>query len=267
MTHRIFLSHNHHDKPIVEAVAQKLATIFGQDQVFYDSWSIRPGDGIIDMMNKGLGTSEFVFLFVSACSLASSMVQLEWQNALYSAINNETRLIPIRIDDSDMPPVLRQILFIDMYTMGPEATIDKIVGLIQGDELFTPQYQNFSNLTYSLAKLENGSVEITVRASHMMEAHPNFAFPVMNENDEIGWWIKGHSAIEGCFRKNAFQLNEGGFANAVVMRPFNSSLTPSHPLTFLLIKRTGKAINLIDVLHEQEQDLWVQVPPTSQRQA
>ena len=47
MAHKIFLSHNHNDKPLVEAVALKLSGIFGQDQVFYDSWSIRPGDGII----------------------------------------------------------------------------------------------------------------------------------------------------------------------------------------------------------------------------
>ena len=37
MQHRIFLSQNHNDKP----VALKLASIFGQDQVFYDFWSIR----------------------------------------------------------------------------------------------------------------------------------------------------------------------------------------------------------------------------------
>ncbi len=47
-------------------MALKLTGIFGQDQVFYDSWSIRPGDGIIDQMNKGLEAPEFVFFFVSA---------------------------------------------------------------------------------------------------------------------------------------------------------------------------------------------------------
>ena len=54
MGHKIFLSHNHNDKPLVEAVALKLATIFGQDEVFYDSWSIQPGEDIIDKMNQGL---------------------------------------------------------------------------------------------------------------------------------------------------------------------------------------------------------------------
>ena len=48
----IFLSHNHKDKVLVEQVAVRLKDIFGQDKVFYDSWSIQPGDGIIDKMNQ-----------------------------------------------------------------------------------------------------------------------------------------------------------------------------------------------------------------------
>lgn len=66
--------------------------------MFYDSWSIRPGDGIIDQMNKGLEAFEFVFFFVSAKSLASGMAKLEWQNAPYSAPKGKTRIVPVRVD-------------------------------------------------------------------------------------------------------------------------------------------------------------------------
>lgn len=130
MAHKIFLSHNHNDKQVVEPVALKLASIFGQDEVFYDSWSIHPGDGIIDQMSKGLEAPKFVFFFVSANSLASGMVKLEWQNALYSATQGKTRLIPVRVDGSDMPAVLRQTLFIDMHTIGLTAAIAQIVSVI-----------------------------------------------------------------------------------------------------------------------------------------
>jgi hypothetical protein len=44
------------DKPVVEPIAQKLAQVYGQDNLFYDSWSVQPGDGIIDRMNQGLVT-------------------------------------------------------------------------------------------------------------------------------------------------------------------------------------------------------------------
>ena len=80
----IFISHTHADKPVVEPVAVSLAEIFGEEKVFYDSWSIRPGDGIIQKMNAGLTDPRFVFFFVSEASLISKMVELEWQTSLGS---------------------------------------------------------------------------------------------------------------------------------------------------------------------------------------
>lgn len=57
----IFLSHNSKDKLIVEQVALKLKGIYGQNNVFYDSWSIQPGDGILDKMNEGLTSCKYFF--------------------------------------------------------------------------------------------------------------------------------------------------------------------------------------------------------------
>lgn len=260
MSHKIFLSHNYNDKPLVEAIALRLANIFGQDQVFYDSWSIKPGDGIIDQMNKGLEVPEFVFFFVSSNSLKSDMVKLEWQNALYSATKGKTRLIPIRVDGCEMPSLLKQTLFIDMYTIGLEATIAQIVSVTQGNASFTPQFQNFSNLTYSSIKLEDGTFEITITASHMMEPNPNFAFVVLNKEDEIGYWIKEHPAIISSFHKSAFKLNDDSMANAVIMKPVNGALTPLNPLTFQLTQNGDNILELIDVLHQHGQNQWAKVP-------
>lgn len=48
----IFISHTAKDKTIVEPIALRLAQVYGQNNVFYDSWPIQPGDGIIDKMNE-----------------------------------------------------------------------------------------------------------------------------------------------------------------------------------------------------------------------
>lgn len=79
----IFLSHTLVNKNIVEPIAQKLAFVFGQNNIFYDSWSIQPGDGIIEKMSIALDQCKYFFFFVSKESLKSDMVKLEWQNALY----------------------------------------------------------------------------------------------------------------------------------------------------------------------------------------
>ena len=92
---KIFISHNYNDKAIIEPIAVKLASLYGSENIFYDSWSIQPGEGIIDKMNEGLFECDFFFFFVSKNSLQSNMVKLEWQNALFKATKNTVKLIPV----------------------------------------------------------------------------------------------------------------------------------------------------------------------------
>lgn len=106
----IFISHTNTDKPVVEPAALKLREIFGEESVFYDSWSIQPGEDIIEKMNDGLTDPKFVFFFVSEESLKSKMVSLEWQNALLKATKGQCKIIPVRVDGSPMPALLSQNL-------------------------------------------------------------------------------------------------------------------------------------------------------------
>lgn len=91
----ISLSHTHVDKEIVEPIANRLAEIYGRDKIFYDSWCIQPGDGIIDKMEQGLSNFNILFFFVSKDSLNSNMVKMEWQNALYEASKGNVKIIPV----------------------------------------------------------------------------------------------------------------------------------------------------------------------------
>lgn len=262
MSHKIFLSHNHKDKPLVEAVALRLADIFGEEQVFYDSWSIRPGDSIIEKMSIGLEAPEFVFFFVSKNSLDSGMVKLEWQNALYSASKGKTRIIPVRVDGSDMPPILRQTLFIDMHTIGLEAALSQIVSITQGNASFTPQHQGFSNLTYTKETTDDGSIGITIKASHLMEPNPNFLILLKNTKAEVSWEIKNASGFFGGFNEN-IRLNDGTICNGITMRPMNISLAPGYPIKIQLDKKTETDIGIIGVLHQRSEDNWLTIPLTS----
>ncbi len=259
MAHRIFLSHNHNDKPIVEPIALRLANIFGEDQVFYDSWSISPGDGIIDRMNKGLEAPEFVFFFVSATSLQSGMVKLEWQNALYSATKGKTRIIPVRVDGTPMPPVLMQTLYIDMHTVGLEAAIAQIVSVAQGNASFTPQYQGFSNLTFTATTSPSGVIDITIRASHLMEPNPTFMLLVGNPETEIVWEAPGAPGFYSGFN-NGLRLNDGTTHNGILMRPMNATLTPAYPVRLRLSRKGAAAIDFRGVLHQVSEHQWNPIP-------
>lgn len=262
MTYRIFLSHNHADKPVVEPVAIRLRDIFGQDQVFYDAWSIKPGDGIISKMNEGLEAPEFVFFFVSASSLKSDMVRLEWQNALYSASKGKSRIIPIRVDGTQMPPILMQTLYIDMYTNGLEAAIVQIVNVAQGNASFTPQHQGFSNLTFGAELQDNGAIDIIIRASHFMEPKVSFMLLIGNTQDEVHGSVPGAPGFHSDFITGV-NFGSGRTHNAICLSPMNAALTPAFPVRMNLARRGTAPIDFRGVLHQVGEDEWRAIPRAS----
>ncbi len=256
----IFISHNHADKPVVEPVALRLAEIFGEDKVFYDSWSIQPGDGIIDKMNDGLAAPDFVFFFVSAKSLASGMVKLEWQNALLKATKGHTRLIPIRVDGTDMPPILLQSLYIDMFSEGLEATIHQIASVAQGLSSFTPQHIGFSNLTYTHTVDGAGAVDIKIMASHLMEPDPTFLVLLENEQSEFTAELPDIGAYRGGYNANV-PLTDGRVVNALAMAPLGGVITPAKPLRITLTPADGKQINFRGIMHKVSAEEYRSIPP------
>ena len=257
MTHAIFLSHNHKDKPVVEPVALRLKEIYGEDKVFYDSWSIKPGDGIIDKMNKGLDAPEFVFFFVSATSLKSNMVKLEWQNALYSASKGKSRLIPVKVDGTDMPAILLQSLYIDMHTVGLEAAISQIVSVCQGNVSFTPQHQGFSNLSFSIESSSSEHIDVVIRASHLMEPNPSFVFLVENSEGELSFNI-GDTSIGGF--NEGLDMGGGKVLNGMMARSMSTSLTPTIPVRMKITKTGDAEIKFAGVLHQIGEREWATVP-------
>lgn len=112
----IFISHNSKDKAVVEQIAIRLRDIFGQNNIFYDSWSIQPGDGIIDKMNEGLTQCKLFLFFVSKNSLGSNMVKLEWQNAIMKMTNGQTKIIPVRLDNCILCQLYYSNLFMLTYS-------------------------------------------------------------------------------------------------------------------------------------------------------
>ena len=84
----IFIRHTSADKPLIDPIALELAKVFGSENVFYDSWSIQPGDGIIDKIDEALKSCKFFFFFVSKRSLQSNMVNLNGKTLFISVQKN-----------------------------------------------------------------------------------------------------------------------------------------------------------------------------------
>ena len=263
MAHRIFLSHKHEDKAIVEQVAIRLKEILGEEAIFYDAWSIQPGDGIIDKMNEGLTAPEFVFFFVSPLALASGLVKIEWQNALLKASKGQTRLIPIRIANVEMPEVLKQNLYIDLYAVGIEVGLNQIVNVVQGNSSFTPAHEGFSNLTWTITEAKEGEITLIIEASHLMEPNPNFVFLLSNAEGDVTFDLNNGQPMLSGFKEKPWEGIEG---NAFTIAPMGGAITPERPMVVKLKKAKDADVVIRGVVHGWSEP-FRDVPPSAKMKA
>ncbi len=254
----IFLSHTHSDKSIVDMIAQRLAAVFGQSRIFYDSWSIQPGDGIIDKMNSGLSDCRFFLLFVSKHSLESRMVRLEWQNALLKATKGEVRIIPVRLDDVLMPAVLLQTLYIDIYTQGLETAIRQIVDVVSGRNTYRPLAdQSFQNVRAYITRSQE-KITVEFRAEVYMEPYSRYLILLGNRESEISWNAVGETAYESGFNANV-SLEDGRVFNALLVAR-GAPTSPGFPFIVEVTSNSGRPIQLLGAMRIASRDRFTAIP-------
>lgn len=253
----IFVSHNNTDKDIVEPIALRLKDTFGQDKVFYDSWSIQPGDGIVDKMNEALGECKIFLLFVSNNSLKSEMVNLEWQNALMQTASKELKIIPVKLDSCNMPPVLMQNLYINLFEQGLEVAYRQIVDVVEGKNTFRCERQNFSNLRAYIKVIDDKKTIIECRAEHYLEPITRFLFLVDNEESELSFKHQEGMCFSG-FHQN-ITLNDGRRHNAKYMRVERATAL-YFPFVVEVITNKNAELNLRGVMHQTREDRYEMIP-------
>jgi len=119
---RIFISHNRNDKKTARELARMLRAQ-GSD-VWFDEWEIIPGQSIIEALEHGLSLADSFVIIWSKNAKESSWVSTEWRSYLRRRIDDRTlRIIPIRIDNTPLPSVLREY---SGFRLSEESTIRNI---------------------------------------------------------------------------------------------------------------------------------------------
>lgn len=228
----IFLSHNYKDKDIVGPIATRLANKYGKENVFYDSWSIKPGDWIIEQMNNGLEKCKYFFFSISENSLKSGMVSLEWQSALHKSIREKIKFIPIKIDNSNQPIILIDKLYIDMYNKGMEQTYQNIIDIIENNES-SIYSENYFNVYCDVVKINESEIEVIVKAKRFVENQPLIDISFKNDINEIEFNVMtppGQTSYSSMKQGFSGKIQNGD--NCKGLKIISQNLTPETPLYF-----------------------------------
>lgn len=253
----IFLSHTRADKPIVDNLANTLRTVFGIEKVFYDSWSIKPGDGIIDKMNDALSSCKYLFFFVSKNSLKSEMVKLEWQNALLmKSAKKDIKFIPVRIDNCQPPAIISQNLYIDLFTDGPEAAVEQMIDSINGVNAYEP-LEKFQNIR-AFVQNEASKVRIEFRAERYNETHSKYAILVPSSEEELFYSAIGESSWKGGFVKNS-ELENGQVADIIIISR-QAATSPGFPFIVEVSSKNKSDIKILGISHFVSHDRFERIP-------
>jgi hypothetical protein len=127
LTPRVFLSHNWEDKSTARLLASRL---YGRGiGVWLDEAEIKLGDSLIQKIRAGLDEVDYVVALLSQKSLGSTWVAKELDVAMNQEIENRrVKVLPVRLDDSDMPGFLKGKLYADLRS--PDK-LDSVVAMIE----------------------------------------------------------------------------------------------------------------------------------------
>ncbi|MEM9720502.1 MAG: toll/interleukin-1 receptor domain-containing protein [Bacteroidota bacterium] len=128
---KVFISHSSFDKAFTDKLVEDL--ISWNIPVWYDKFDIKIGESITGKINSGLQKSKYFAIVLSENAINSAWVNEELNAALIKQIHSKgTFIIPLVIDDVEIPPLLAHRRFVDFredYEMG----LNSILSLLELD--------------------------------------------------------------------------------------------------------------------------------------
>lgn len=128
-----FLSHASEDKarfvmPFATALMARGV------KVWLDKWEILPGDSLVKkIFDEGLDSADAVIIVISAVSVTKPWVREELDASVVSKINTGLRIIPVVLENADVPAPLRHLLWVNVPDVDDFASaVEQIVAVLHG---------------------------------------------------------------------------------------------------------------------------------------
>lgn len=243
MEEKIFISYNHADDGIIDMISRRLELEFGRDNIFYDAWSIQPGESIIGRMNEGLESFTTFFFFISPNSLASKVVSLEWQTALNRAINNDLKFVAVKIADCNPPAILSDKLYIDLFGEGMDNAVEKMRCIIKSESTYKP-LADVQNLIAKIAIKDSKTYTLTIEATTYAEMNPILAFACSNAFDDFSVCFNISDSFIMAGGRDELNCADNIKLNAYTAQ-LQRPLKPGFPFVFEVLARNGPLDNMM----------------------
>ncbi|MGB8192870.1 MAG: toll/interleukin-1 receptor domain-containing protein [Chitinophagaceae bacterium] len=112
--YQLFVSYSHEDTAVVVQIADWLINAAGLD-VFRDSYHLKAGAGIVTRLSREIQRSKGGLIVISKSSLNSGWVEKEYNLMEEQTVSHpEYKIIPIRLDDSEMPGFIKTTVWVDV---------------------------------------------------------------------------------------------------------------------------------------------------------
>ena len=111
----VFICHATEDKSTAKLLASFLSA--AGPRVWFDQWEVHVGDSIVEKINAGLGSATHLVVLLSAHSVGKPWVSREMSSALMRQLADRSiQVLPLRLDDSGLPPLIADIRYADCRT-------------------------------------------------------------------------------------------------------------------------------------------------------
>ncbi|WP_024929583.1 toll/interleukin-1 receptor domain-containing protein [Methylophilus sp. OH31] len=157
---KVFVSHASEDKNrFVLQFAEKLRAN-GVD-AWLDKWEMLPGDSLVNkIFDDGLAQASTVLIVLSKNSVSKPWVTEELNTAVVKRINSKIKLIPIVIDDCQIPECLTSILWERISNLESyDESFNRVIAAITG-QTTKPPLGNLPSYTTSPIKEISGLARV-----------------------------------------------------------------------------------------------------------
>ena len=277
MAANIFISHSHKDKDFVRHLSKSL--IAHGLNVWIDEAELAIGDSLVEQISKAVEAADYLLVVMSPHYFKSQWTKHELDMALHSEVSekNRVRVVPILLQDCEIPPLLAGKMYADFRTQdAAERVFPQLLSLLKDQPIeLTAQTEDVyfgqrSKATTGDPDLEEKFEELKKRVETFMgkapepevdnitmEVDPKLCFIVMpfesdDLNDVYEYFVK--PAIE----ENSTLVCERGddlFGSNPVMDDIRRSIERARLIIADLTDRNPNVFYEVGIAHTLNKDV------------